>query len=292
MAGISDPIIKSMVSTSPGGLLQMLKKPGNVVVLMPTEINQTSRRGDVLLKIEDLDYFIHCEFQATSDSEMDFRIHDYNFGYGRDYYPSRVESVLILLTPKADNKNVKGSSVVGNCYHSYDIIRVWEHTVEDGLNLPLSLLPFAPLFGKGTKDLPRIIKRMKERIDKEATPEESEELWANTLFLLGLKVSKETAKSLLKGITGMEESSTYMEVHNDGIEIGVRKGREEGRQEGRQEGILLMMRSLRRHFKSEIPENIETQIRSLSMDDLSVLAEAWEDMQSLSELQNWLVANR
>ncbi len=90
----------------------------------------------------------------------------------------------------------------------------------------------------------------------------------------------------------MEESSTYMEVHNDGVEIGVRKGREEGRQEGRQEGILLMMRSLRRHFKSEIPENIETQIRSLSMDDLSVLAEAWEDMQSLSELQNWLVANR
>lgn len=288
MAGISDPIIKSMVSTSPGGLLQMLKKPGNVVVLMPTEINQTSRRGDVLLKIEDLNYFIHCEFQATSDPEMDFRIHDYNFGYGRDYYPARVESVLIILTPKADNKNIKGTSVVGNCYHSYDILKVWEHTIEDGLNLPLSLLPFAPLFGKGTKDLPRIIKRMKERIDKEATPEESEELWAHTLFLLGLKVSKETAKSLLKGIRGMEESSTYMEVHNDGMEIGLQKGR----QEGRQEGIHVLIRSMNKHFKTEIPENIETQIRSLSMNELNSLADVWGDMNTLDELQNWLIANR
>ncbi len=284
MAGISDPIIKSMVSASPAGLLQMLNKPGSTAVLMPTEINQTSRRGDVLLKIEDLNYFIHCEFQATSDPEMDFRIHDYNFGYGRDYYPSRVESVLILLTPKADNKSIKGISVIGNCYHSYDILRVWEHSIEDGLNLPLSLLPLAPLFGKGTKDLRRIIKRMQERIETEATPDEQEELWANTLFILGLKVSKNIAKSLLKGIRGMEESATYMEVRNEGREIG--------RQEGLQEGIHLFVRSMKRHFKADIPESIETQIRSLSMDALSVLADVWGEMNSLDELQTWLAANR
>ena len=52
------------------------------------------------------------------------------------------------------------------------------------------------------------------------------------------------------------------------------------------------MHSIAPHFKADIPESIETQIRSLSMDALSVLADVWGEMNSLDELQTWLAANR
>ena len=52
-----------------------------------------------------------------------------------------------------------------------------------------------------------------------------------------------------ENINYMHESTTYMEVLNNGIEIGFL--------EGRKIGLRFMLRSRAKHIKADIPENIE-----------------------------------
>jgi predicted transposase YdaD len=86
--------------------------------------------------------------------------------------------------------------------------------------------------------MPAVIRRMRERIDKEASPQEARELWVSTLVLLGLRYEPEYASELLKGVRQMQESSTYRAILAEGIAEGRAVGVAEGKAEGKAEGIL------------------------------------------------------
>src|SRR5262249_47987107 len=73
-----------------------------------------------------------------------------------------------------------------------------------------------------------VIEQMKQRLSRPKARAVAPEMWTATFVLLGLRYSQELATQLLRGITAMEESTTYQMI----IEIGKAKGREEGREEG------------------------------------------------------------
>jgi hypothetical protein len=73
----------------------------------------------------------------------------------------------------------------------------------------LGLLPLAPLSDESEPQLPGVIRRMEERLNREAPQPERDTLWTATYFLMGLRYPGELATRLLQGVQGMKESATY-----------------------------------------------------------------------------------
>ncbi|OUL23504.1 hypothetical protein BV378_21405 [Nostoc sp. RF31YmG] len=66
------------------------------------------------------------------------------------------------------------------------------------------------------------------------------------------------------------------------------QGREEGREVGReQEARSLILRQLKRRF-GELPDELQTQIQVLSLEQLEALADALLDFSTLADLEGWL----
>jgi predicted transposase YdaD len=66
---------------------------------------------------------------------------------------------------------------------------------------------------------------MDERVRAEASENESEELWASTYLLSGLRFNAGESEALLgKVVAQMRESSTYQKILQDGRAEGVVQG--------------------------------------------------------------------
>jgi predicted transposase YdaD len=109
--------------------------------------------------------------------------------------------------------------------------------------------------------LPEIIGRLDERFDREASVAEAHELWSATMLLLGLRYDSDEVRQLLRGVTGMRESSTYQAI--------LEEGREEGRELGRVEGARQLL--LRLGTSKLGPPDANTAAALARIDDLDVL---------------------
>jgi Domain of unknown function (DUF4351) len=76
------------------------------------------------------------------------------------------------------------------------------------------------------------------------------------------------------------EKGGVMEVVTSWMEQGIERGRQE-------EGQSLVLRQLNRRVGS-LPEVIETQVKSLPLEQVEALGEALLDFTSLADLENWL----
>jgi predicted transposase YdaD len=113
-------------------------------------------------------------------------------------------------------------------FFEYEVIRLWQRPVEDLLTGGLGTLPLAPLCDVSREALPGVIRRMEERLDREAAPAEAATLWTSTFILMGLRYPADVAAQLLQGVRAMKESTTYQAIL------------EEGRAEGERRGLMLL----------------------------------------------------
>lgn len=74
-------------------------------------------------------------------------------------------------------------------------------------------------------ELSSVIRRMDERLTREATLEEAGELWTLTQVLMGLRYPLPMTRELLRGVTRMKESVTYQAILEEGREAGEAAGR-------------------------------------------------------------------
>ena len=119
----------------------------------------------------------------------------------------------------------------GFCYHQfhYKIVRAWEQSVDRLLEGGLAILPLAPLSDVPRERIPDVVRRIRHRLDSEASPAESSKIWVATYYLMGLRFQADEVDDFLGGIKAMEDSTTYQAV--------LTKGRTEGKAEGKAEGI-------------------------------------------------------
>jgi hypothetical protein len=124
-------------------------------------------------------------------------------------------------------------------YFRYNIIRVWERPVDEILAGNIASLPLAPISRVSSTELPAVLsvlRRMTERFETEAEPQEIGDYWAATYGLMGLVYPESISKALLQGVRKMRESVTYRAI--------LREGRALGRAEARLEGRLEIAKSI------------------------------------------------
>ena len=233
----SDNFIKQMATKAPADLVKLIGSKGEFDRVLPTDLMRIERRPDLVFKLKNPDSILHVEIQSVRDETMDTRIRQYHVVLDDLYYPIPVHSVLILLSPKANSRKITGEVVREDSYFRYTVLRLWEHSIEEGLALPLSILPLAVLFGVGTEEIKEVVARIKERVEKECPPDKQGDMYALVLFFLGSVVEFDIAMEIMKGAKGMEGSVTYQRVFDEGILKGLQQGIQQGKLQGITEGI-------------------------------------------------------
>lgn len=95
--------------------------------------------------------------------------------------------------------------------YNYRMVRLWQEDPELYLTAGVNLVPLAPLTHVAENALPGLVRRMADRINVESA-DRANKLWTATYFLMGLRVLKQFASQVLKGVQKMRESTTYQAV--------------------------------------------------------------------------------
>ena len=251
------------------------------------DLSTITTEADKILLIEQPDpWIVHVEFQSSYEAQLPLRVQRYNI-LARYRHCLPVQSVVILLRESADGNNLTGlledRLPDGFLYHQfrYNVVRVWEQPVEDILAGNLATLPLAPIARIPSGELSRTIQLMEERVEREATPAESREIWTATFLLMGLIYPENLATSLLHGKAFMNDSVTYQAILREGEAKGEAKGKAEGKAE---EARRLLLRLGRKQF-GPAPANFEAAIQAMidveKLEDLServLEVSSWDDL--------------
>ena len=111
---------------------------------------------------------------------------------------------------------------------SYEVVRIWERPVEELLAGDPGVTPLAVLGrlpeGLSLEDgLTAVVKRMEERLLKEAPPDRARKLLTDALLLIGLRVRRDVAARVFGGVRLMQDSDTYLMILDEGQEKHARK---------------------------------------------------------------------
>jgi hypothetical protein len=243
----------------------------------------TAAADRVLWVGEDPPWLQHVELQASRDPDLLPNLPAYNVLLKRRH-GALVRTVLVLLRKSADSPDLTGTLQWGFpgeppylVFH-YEVVRVWQLSPKTFLSGGLGILPLAPLSAVVESELPSVIRRMDERIRKEATPGEAGTLWTTADVLMGMRYPRQLVTELLQGVHGMrihgiEESVTYQAIVEEGEIKGVLRARRD---------VLFQLG--RRQFGAPSVE-VETALRDIADPDrLARMIGALLDVSSWEEL--------
>lgn len=87
----------------------------------------------------------------------------------------------------------------------------------------------------------------------------------------------------------LQETRVYQEAKAEGQQEGELIGEERGR---RQEATNLALKLLTRRFNQELPEQVRSQIESLTLPQLEALTETLLDFTQMNDLLSWFESNQ
>jgi predicted transposase YdaD len=280
MAKRFDATLKDLIETYPGDWLRQLgfDYTGPIEVV-DADLSTVTAQADRLFRIPEATPWLHLDLQASRDDNLPRRVLKYNV-LAFDHQGEPVHSIVVLLRPEADAPNLTGELSYRPPHRqrgvsiSYDVIRLWQRPVASFLEGGLGTLPLAPLCDVTEPELPAVIRRMDERVSREAAPGEAATLWTSTYILMGLRYPPPIATRLLQGVRAMRESSTYQAI--------LQEGREEGREEGSiAEARRLLLLLGTRRFGAPRPEVAVEIDQTVSLERLEEL------IQRLLEVESW-----
>jgi predicted transposase YdaD len=193
------------------------------VEVIDADLATVTAAADRVLRVhEDPPWLLHLELQSSRDPDLAANLHVYNALLERRH-GLRARSLVVLLRRQADAPDLTGvlqREFPGEPPYltfRYQAIRVWQMPVETILAGGLGVLPLAPLSAVSERELPGVIARIQERIDLEATAQETGLLWTATDVLMGLRYSRDLIAQLMQGVRGMKESVTYQAIVEEGM---------------------------------------------------------------------------
>lgn len=270
-----DATTRELLETFPKDWLRvLLRLDVQHVSVLDSDLSTITSEADKVLRIDDqVPWLIHFELQSGTDRTLPLRLQRYNLLlHVRHELP--VQSVTLLLRREADTPALTGllqhRLPDGRMYHEfrYDVVRLWEMPVEQILAGDIGVLPLAPLSRVATPDLPRVFRRMGERLEA-AEREVVSKIWTATYLLMGLSYPGELIDRLFEEVGAMEESITYQKI--------LRRGRiEEARQ--------ILMRVGRKRFGPP-DEAVVATIQGLNdLEQVETLAERLLDVANWKQL--------
>jgi len=136
--------------------------------------------------------------------------------------------------------------------------------------LPLAPLCRLPAATSVEAALLPVIRRVVERLEREATPDNRAKLLTATYVLAGLRVTPEAAERLFQGVRAMKESSTYQAILA------------EGRIKALQKAVL---RLGRQRFRSPPSETVQADIQAITdegrlerMTERLLIVSSWQEL--------------
>lgn len=180
--------------------------------------------GDPPVRLVDLN------FQSSRDAELVRRLLTYN-ALLHQRYGVPVHGVVILLRPAADDPALTGELRYqawprrGRMHFKYEVVRLWQRPVRRMLAGHLGTLPLAPLC-RLPENVPiedalaGVIRRMDERLHREAPQPVASLLLTAAYVLTGLRVPRAMLEQLYQGVRAMRESSAYQAILEEGREEG------------------------------------------------------------------------
>jgi hypothetical protein len=235
MALTFDATLKHLGRESPYGFLAAFDRPANVPVkLLNVDLSAVTSAADLVIGLgEPLAEIVHLEFQSSAAAwkHADLMVyHALLFGH----YHVPAHTVILLLRPEAAHANMDGSIAYaprpgrGKMDFSYDVIRLWERPAEELLAADLGVTPLAMLghlpAGLSLEDgLSAVAQQLVERLINEAPPERVRTLLTDALLLTGLRVRRDAANRIFRGVPAMQESDTYLMILEQGQEKRAKK---------------------------------------------------------------------
>jgi predicted transposase YdaD len=236
-----DATLKELIEDAAAAMPELLGPwPYRRVEVIDADLSTMVAAADKVLRVhgDTYDWLLHVEAQSSHELDLPDRLHEYNTLLRRRH-KLLVRSVVLLLRREASASNLNGilrlrfpEERLAYTVFRYRVVRLWKVPVQQLLTGDPKTLPLAPLTDEAASVLPAVIGRIEERLRQEVPPEEAAKLRTATFVLLGLRYSSQVAEQLFRGVTTMEESSTYQYI----VSKGVAKGRVEG-----EKRLLLLM---------------------------------------------------
>jgi hypothetical protein len=188
-----DATTKYLLELDPAAWLACVGLPrSGPVTVVDSDVSTVVAAVDKVIRVDDpTPWLVHVEFQASHDPLLAERLHQYNTLLRRRH-GLPVHSVVIPLRPAAAGRELTGRLrqrlPTGEVYleFRYRLLRVWQQPVESLLAGDLATLPLAPLAAGAEAALPSVVRRIGERVAREATADVAAQLWTSTYLLMGL----------------------------------------------------------------------------------------------------------
>jgi len=222
-----DAASKALIDDDPIAWLRFFGLPGDKAEPVDSDLT-SALTSDRLLRIStpgQSDYLLHIELQVSYDPSLCHRVMVYHVLAGYKY-GLPVISVIVLLRKKADGSAITEHFQFGDARVNLHVIKVWEHSPEEMLAGPPSLVPMLPLTKVRRAELPEYIRRA-QSIVSHLPPSYERDIWTRMNLLMGMLYKEEQSHDLLKGayqMLDLRESSTYRAIIAEGVAQGLTDG--------------------------------------------------------------------
>jgi hypothetical protein len=230
-----DATLKDLAREEPGAFLTTFDRPpAGPVSPLNVDLSTVTTAADVALGVGDpLTEIIHLDFQSSASADKDADLLVYNSLLYR-HYRLPVHTMIVLLRSQAAHSDMTGTVAYSarpgrsKMDFGYEIIPLWQRPAEDLLagdlgTVPLALLGRLPEGVELVEGLTGVAERVLQRLEHEAPPERFRKLATAAWLLTGLRVRRDVALGIFRGVRAMHDSDTYMAIIDEGREIEARK---------------------------------------------------------------------
>lgn len=230
-----DATLKDLGDDSPEAFVGEFDGPPHLpVAALNVDLSTVTTAADLVFGLGDpLQEIIHIDCQSGPKADLTADMHAYNsLLYRRWQVP--VHTIVLLLRAEARHRSLTGTLAYaarpgrgGTTFH-YEVVALWERPAEHFLNGPLGLTPLAVLAGLPgdvplDQGLTGVVQRLCERLLREAPPEKFGILVTSAYVLTGLRIPRQRAWALFRGVQGMHDSDTYLAILDEGALKQMRK---------------------------------------------------------------------
>lgn len=276
-----DATLKDLGEDSPEAFVREFDGPPKLPVFsLNVDLSTVTTAADLFFGLGDpLQEILHIDCQAGPKAQLPADLHAYNGLLYRRYLVP-VHTILLLLRPEAHHRNLIGKVKYaprprrGGTTFRYEVISIWKRPVSHFLEGPLGLSPLAVL-ARLPKEVPLeqglagVIGQLCQRFQREAPAEKFGKLLTSAFVLTGLRIERQRAWTLFRGVQGMQESDTFQAILD----------------EGRLDQARKMVLRLGRKTLGPPPDDVVTTVQGIEdLERLERLIESYNDVSTWQEL--------